>query len=238
MCWSRGQEGTVGDCAVGFPWLPSWTALHVLCRASEEERSLGFSPAGGGGGETTGTVSALKSSESNPGPRPNPKITVWKRGFLLVTRTWHHSKWGAKQIQGRGKPTETHWKLTQKRFLTRFSIWILFHREKGTITPPSRTLLNSHPSWENQVKVLKKKKKFPSRRHSKAKFYLCVLEMMLLERQKQAREMDEMDVPKDQVNATPRTCPFTHQTSQSTSRTYLVHRGGKQDSFKRFFFFF
>lgn len=50
--------------------------------------------------------------------------------------------------------------------------------------------------------------------------------------------MDEMDVPKDQVNATPRTCPCTYQTSQSTSRTSLVHCGGKQDSFKRFVFFF
>lgn len=49
--------------------------LYFVFSAGQQRTGLAFSPAGGGGGEAAGTVSALKSTKSNPGPTPNPKIT-------------------------------------------------------------------------------------------------------------------------------------------------------------------
>lgn len=49
--------------------------LYFVFFAGQQRTGLTFTPTGGGGGEATGIVSALKSTKSNPGPRPNPKIT-------------------------------------------------------------------------------------------------------------------------------------------------------------------
>lgn len=45
-----------------------------------------------------------------------------------------------------------------------------------------------------------------------------------------------MKVPKDQVEMTSRTFPLTHQTFQSTDRTYLVHYTEKKIPSRDFFF--
>lgn len=50
--------------------------LYFVFSAGQQRTGLTFSPAGErGGGAAAGIVSALKSTTSNPGPRPNPKIT-------------------------------------------------------------------------------------------------------------------------------------------------------------------
>lgn len=50
--------------------------LYFVFSAGRQRTGLTFGPTGArGGGAAAGTVSALKSTTSNPGPRPNPKIT-------------------------------------------------------------------------------------------------------------------------------------------------------------------
>lgn len=69
MCWGRQQEGDTRDCSLGsldFRFEPNF-----MFSSGQQRTGLGFSPKGGGG-EATGMVSALKSTELNPGPGPNP----------------------------------------------------------------------------------------------------------------------------------------------------------------------
>ena len=158
MHWGRKelQETAIWD-SLDFPY---WTVFRVLCRQQRRTRS-GFSPAaaagggGGGGGEASGIVSALKSSESNPGPRPNPKITLWKRLFFLVTRTWHHSKQeGQTKPRGEGNQ-QTHIESWPKKDSYHVFQYESCFRNKREPSPPSRTLLDPQPSWENHARGLR-----------------------------------------------------------------------------------